>query len=71
MVITCDASLQWSQTDMRMQKLTRKIYRALAETGEAAIIGKGWGNLGVIEACPTLKPCSACPNDIKRQGQSG
>ena len=32
-----------------MQKLTRKIYRALAETGESALIGKGWGNLGVIE----------------------
>lgn len=32
-----------------MQKLTRKIYRALEETGESALIGKGWGNLGKIE----------------------
>ncbi|KAK9803534.1 hypothetical protein WJX73_005456 [Symbiochloris irregularis] len=31
------------------EKLTRKIFAALKETGEAALIGKGWGNLGVIE----------------------
>lgn len=31
------------------QRLTRKIFAALEETGEAALIGKGWGNLGVIE----------------------
>lgn len=35
------------------QELTRKILRALAQTGQRAIISKGWGKLGTLPDEPT------------------
>ena len=34
------------------QKLTKKIYRALAHTGQRAIIQRGWAKLGMIPNAP-------------------
>ena len=34
------------------QKLTKKIYRALAHTGQRAIIQRGWAKLGMIPNNP-------------------
>ena len=33
------------------QRLSKLIFKALRRSGLAAIISKGWGQLGVIEAC--------------------
>ena len=36
-----------------MQDLTKHIFKALAHTGQRAIIGKGWAGLGKIKDEPT------------------
>ena len=36
-----------------MQELTKHIFKALARTGQRAIIGKGWAGLGKIKDEPT------------------
>lgn len=36
-----------------MQELTRKILKALAQTGQRAIISEGWGKLGTLPDEPT------------------
>lgn len=36
-----------------MQDLTKHIFKALAHTGQRAIIGKGWAKLGSIKDEPT------------------
>ena len=38
---------------IHVQDLTKHIFKALAQTGQRAIIGKGWAGLGKIKDEPT------------------